>query len=198
MHGLQLGFRLLKSLFLNMAKLNLEELRYPIGKFEVPSSISEEQISEWINVLENYPNKLELLVKELTTTQLETPYRPGGWTVRQVIHHVADSHHHSYIRFKWALTEENPTIKPYFEKEWAKLFDTQTAPIELSLNHLSAVHAKLVYLLKGLSSLDLKRSFVHPENKESTTLEENIGRYVWHGNHHYNHIKNLLQREGWI
>ncbi|MGB5359829.1 YfiT family bacillithiol transferase [Eudoraea sp.] len=175
-----------------------EDLRYPIGKFEAPSKISENQILEWIAFLENYPNKLELLVKELSTAQLETPYRPGGWTVRQVIHHVADSHHHSYIRFKWALTEETPVIKPYLEKEWAELFDTRTAPIELSISHLRAVHAKLVYLLKGLSSSDLKRSFIHPEGRESTTLEENIGRYVWHGHHHYNHIKQLLRREGWI
>lgn len=181
-----------------MEEIKLEELRYPIGKFEASSSISVEQVSEWINILEHYPNRLELLVKELSTNQLETPYRPGGWTVRQVIHHVADSHNHSYIRFKWALTEETPIIKPYLEKEWAALFDTRTAPIELSLNHLSAVHAKLVYLLKGLSSPDLKRSFIHPESKESTTIEENIGRYVWHGNHHYSHIKNLLQREDWI
>ena len=164
-----------------MENIKLEELRYPIGKFEVPSSISEAQIVEWIDILEHFPNKLELLVKELSTVQLETTYRPGGWTVRQLIHHVADSHHHSYIRFKWALTEENPIIKPYFEKDWAELFDTRTAPIELSLNHLSAVHAKLVYLLKGLSSVDLKRSFIHPESIESTTIEENIGRYVWHG-----------------
>lgn len=181
-----------------MEKVELEELRYPIGKFEVPSAISEEQISKWIAILEHYPNKLELLVNELSTSQLESPYRPGGWTVRQVIHHVADSHHHSYIRFKWALTEETPVIKPYLEKEWAELFDTRTAPIELSLNHLSAVHAKLVYLLKGLSSSDLKCSFIHPESAESTTIEENIGRYVWHGNHHYMHIKNLLLRENWI
>ena len=129
---------------------------------------------------------------------METPYRPGGWTVRQVIHHVSDSHHHSYIRFKWALTEQTPVIKPYFEKKWAELFDTRTAPIELSLNHIKAVHAKLVFLLKGLSSSDLKRGFIHPENNRISTLEENIGRYAWHGNHHYSHIKNLLQREGWI
>ena len=181
-----------------MEKVKPEELRYPIGKFEVPSAISKEQVSEWIAILEHYPNKLELLVKELSTTQLETPYRPDGWTVRQVIHHVADSHHNSYIRFKWALTEETPAIKLYLEKKWAELFDTRTAPIELSLNHLRAVHAKLVYLLKGLSSSDLKRGFIHPESKQITTLEENIGRYAWHGNHHYNHIKNLSQREGWI
>lgn len=180
-----------------MENIELEELRYPIGKFELPSSISEGQITEWIGVLEHFPGRLELLVKELSKTQLETRYRPGGWTVRQLIHHVADSHHNSYIRFKWALTEETPVIKAYFEKKWAELFDTRTAPIELSLNHLSAVHAKLVYLLKGLSSEDLKRSFIHPESNETTTIEENIGRYVWHGNHHYAHIKNLLQREGW-
>jgi hypothetical protein len=181
-----------------MEKTKLEKLQYPIGKFEAPPEISKDQVVEWIRILEDYPHKLELLVKSLSTSQLETPYRPGGWTVRQVIHHVSDSHHNSYIRFKWALTEQTPVIKPYFEKKWAELFDTRTAPIELSLNHIKAVHAKLVFLLKGLSSLELKRGFIHPESNETSTLEENIGRYAWHGNHHYNHIKNLLRREGWI
>ena len=184
-------------IFDNMENIKFEELRYPIGKFELPSSISEDQIAEWIGVLEHFPARLEALVKELSATQLETRYRPGGWTVRQLIHHVADSHHNSYIRFKWALTEETPVIKPYHEKKWAELFDARTAPVELSLNHLSAVHAKLVYLLKGLNSEDLKLTFIHPESNEPTSIEENIGRYVWHGNHHYAHIKNLIIREGW-
>lgn len=181
-----------------MEKDKLEELKYPIGKFEVPAKISKEHIAGWTAVLEHFPNKLESLVQGLSTSQLDTPYREGGWTIRQVIHHIADSHHHSYIRFKWALTEESPIIKPYFEKEWAELFDTRTAPIELSINHLKAVHAKLVYLLKGLTDADLKRGFIHPDNKEITTLDENTGRYAWHGNHHYTHIKNLLEKNNWI
>ncbi len=180
-----------------MEEIALEQLRYPIGKYEIPNPITDQHIEEWIQVLEHLPNRLADMVSLLSDPQLETPYRPGGWTVRQLVHHIADSHHHSYIRFKWALTEENPTIKPYFEKEWSKLFDAKTAPIQLSLDHLKAVHAKLVYLLKGLSKEEMQRKFTHPEGNGQTTLEENIGRYAWHGNHHLAHIKNLLDREGW-
>jgi hypothetical protein len=180
-----------------MEKDNLEQLRYPIGKFEVPEIITNAQLKEWISVLEELPKRLELMVAPLTATQLETPYRPGGWTVRQLVHHISDSHHNSYIRFKWALTEDNPVIKPYDEKAWADLFDTRTAPIQLSLDHLKAVHAKLVYLLRGLSSEQLKRTFVHPDGNALSTLEENIGRYAWHSNHHFAHIANLIRREGW-
>jgi len=180
-----------------MEKGTLEKLQYPIGKYEIPNPITEEHVSEWISVLENLPRRLAEMVNELSEEQLETPYRPDGWTVRQVIHHVADSHHHSYIRFKWALTEDNPVIKPYFEKEWANLFDTRTAPIQMSLDHLKAVHFKLVYLLKGLSKEQLQRTFTHPDGNEVTTLEENIGRYAWHGSHHFAHIENLIKRKGW-
>ncbi|MFS4467321.1 YfiT family bacillithiol transferase [Maribacter sp. 2210JD10-5] len=175
----------------------MEELRYPIGKFEVPETITTEQIEEWITILEDLPGKLENLVKPLTKEQLETPYRPEGWTVRQMVHHVSDSHHHSYTRFKWAMTEDNPVIKPYFEKEWSNLFDARTAPIQMSLDHLKAVHAKLVYFLRGLSEKALQRKFTHPEGNTETTLAENIGRYAWHGSHHYAHIKNLVDRSGW-
>ena len=180
-----------------MDKNSLETLRYPIGKFESPEPIAEHHIEDWIQQLERMPKRYQDLVYNLREEQLETPYRPGGWTIRQVIHHVADSHHHSYIRFKWALTEESPRIKPYFEKEWAKLFDSQEAPVQLSLDHLKVVHAKLVYLLEGLSRSELQRTFIHPDGNVVTSLEENIGRYAWHGNHHYAHIKNLLIREGW-
>jgi hypothetical protein len=175
-----------------------ESLRYPIGKFQSPGAITENQIQEWILQLDELPERLRHLTENLSEDKLETPYRPGGWTVRQVVHHVADSHHNSYIRFKWALTEDRPLIKPYFEKEWAKLFDSCSGPIYLSLDHLKVVHAKLVYLLKGLSREDLKREFIHPDDNQSTTLEENIGRYAWHGNHHFAHIENLLQRRDWI
>lgn len=181
-----------------MEKGALEALKYPTGKFEIPENITENDISHWIQVLEEFPSRLRALVEGLNDGQLATPYRPGGWTVRQTVHHVADSHHNSYMRFKWALTESTPVIKPYDEKAWAELFDSKTAPIALSLNHLQAVHAKLVYLLKGLSEDDLKRKFVHPDGHMETTLDENIGRYAWHSNHHYAHIHNLMQREGWL
>ena len=180
-----------------MEKKELETLRYPIGKFQMPESISDRQIKEWIDALEQFPGRLKELVQLLGPEQLETHYRQGGWTIRQLIHHISDSHHNSYIRFKWALTEGNPLIKVYDEKKWAELHDSKTAPIENSLIHLQAIHTKLVFLLRGLRREELKRTFVHPEGSVVTSLEENIGRYVWHGNHHYTHIANLIKRKGW-
>ncbi|MAU15441.1 MAG: metal-dependent hydrolase [Muricauda sp.] len=180
-----------------MEKETLEELRYPIGKFKAPETISNDHIQRWIGVLEDLPKRLEELVAPLSDEQLDTPYRPGGWTVRQLVHHISDSHHNSYIRFKWALTEDSPVIKPYDEKAWAELFDSRTAPVQMSLDHLKAVHAKLVYLLKGLSEKDLKRVFVHPDGNQESTLEQNIGRYAWHSSHHYAHIQNLIGQKGW-
>ena len=171
--------------------------RYPIGVFSSPAIITEGIQQNWIQTLEHFPTRLENLVKDLSEVQLDTPYREGGWTLRQVVHHCADSHHHSYIRFKWALTEENPVIKAYNEADWAELFDTKTAPIEMSLLHLKAVHAKLVYLLKGLSDKDLQKSFVHPETNETVVLSRNIGIYAWHCNHHFAHIENLLICKEW-
>jgi hypothetical protein len=177
---------------------HLEELRYPLGHFTCPKHISDAQIKEWILALETFPVRLEASVSGLSQVQLETPYRPEGWTVRQVIHHLADSHHHSYTRFKWALTEENPVIKAYEEKAWSDLLDAQTAPISLSLNYLKAVHSKLVFMLKGLSEKQLNRCYVHPVGNTKVSVAENIGKYVWHGNHHLAHIQNLIQREGWM
>ena len=176
---------------------NIEKLRYPIGQFQVPETITRDLVQLWIKELEELPGKLKSLVGDLTDAQLDTPYRPGGWTVRQTVHHISDSHHNSYIRFKWALTEDNPMIKAYDEKAWASLFDSRTAPIAMSLDHLAAIHLKLVYLLRGLSEAGLQRSFLHPDGNIKTSLEENIGRYAWHGNHHYQHIYNLLERAGW-
>ncbi|MEM1337949.1 MAG: YfiT family bacillithiol transferase [Bacteroidota bacterium] len=180
-----------------MEETTLYNLQYPIGKYVIPDPITDTDIKNWILVLEQLPEKLEQLVLPLSDEQLETPYRPGGWTVRQLIHHVSDSHHHSYTRFKWALTEENPLIKAYYEKEWANLFDTRTAPIRLSLDHLKAVHAKLVFLLRGLTPEQLQRTFIHPEGNNVSTLAENIGRYAWHGSHHLAHVQRLIAREGW-
>lgn len=178
--------------------MELEFLRYPIGKPAIPEEITNQLLIEWIDILEKTPENLKRLVSKLSETQLDTPYRPEGWTIRQVVHHMADSHHNSYIRFKWGLTEDSPVIKAYNEKAWANLFDTKSAPIELSLAHLSAVHAKLVYLLKGLTSEDLKRTFEHPESGDITRLDENVGRYAWHSQHHLAHIENLLKRNSWL
>ncbi|MGB5647707.1 YfiT family bacillithiol transferase [Muriicola sp.] len=180
-----------------MDDLELEQLKYPIGHFVKPAIINPLLVKDWVAQMEALPVNLSDLVIPLSKEQLDTPYRAGGWTVRQVVHHLADSHHHSYIRFKWALTEDRPVIKPYLEKEWALLFDAVSAPIDLSLKHLDAVHAKLVYLLKGLSEEDLMKTFIHPVGNSETTLKENIGRYAWHGNHHLAHIQALLDRNTW-
>lgn len=180
-----------------MTNLALEKLQYPIGKFSVPDSITKEDIVKNIDILEQFPNRLALLVSRLSDEQLDTPYRPGGWTVRQVVHHVSDSHHHSYTRFKWALTEDQPLIKAYYEARWAELIDSKSAPIEMSLQHLKAVHAKLVYLLKHMTSEDFEKGFIHPEYNKLVQLKTNLALYAWHSNHHYAHIENLLKIRLW-
>ena len=164
-------------------------LQYPIGQFECPENITSNDVQKWIADIEELPAKLIDLVTGFTEEQLATPYREGGWTARQVIHHIHDSHHNGYIRFKWAMTEDTPTIKAYFENLWAELFDTKTAPIHLSLDLIKALHAKWVYFLKGLTEEDLKKAFIHPEGNVTISLAEDIGIYAWHGNHHLAHLK---------
>lgn len=180
-----------------MEEKTLEELKYPIGHFIFTKKVSDVILSDWISELEALPTRLEDLVVNLNEEQLDTPYRPNGWTVRQVVHHIADSHHHSYTRFKWALTEDRPLIKAYNEKEWSNLFDAHKAPIALSLDYIKVLHAKLVYLLKGLSMADLERVYIHPDGDVEISIIENIGKYAWHGNHHLAHITGLLDRKGW-
>lgn len=180
-----------------MKENELEKLKYPIGKFKLVGEIDNTHLQNCITDLAELPKKLAILVQDLNQKQLNTPYRPEGWTVRQVVHHIADSHHHSYTRFKWALTENKAVIKAYEEKEWSSLFDARTAPIELSLTYLAALHAKIVYLLRGLSESDLQKCYMHPEGMIEVTVAENICKYAWHGNHHYAHIANLLSRKGW-
>ncbi|MGB0879114.1 MAG: YfiT family bacillithiol transferase [Polaribacter sp.] len=176
----------------------LEQLKYPIGKVNIPKKIISENVKNWITIIEEFPQKLANLVANLSEEQLDTSYRKDGWTIRQVIHHCYDSHHNSYTRFKWALTEKNPVIKTYFEDRWAELFDTKSAPISLSVNAIKTLHTKWVYLLKGLSNDDLNTYFIHPEGNEKVTLKENIGIYAWHSNHHFAHIENLLIRKNWM
>ena len=181
-----------------MTTEELEYLRYPIGKFVCPETISESHLIQWIEILEGFPEKLKELIKDLTDDQLDTPYRDGGWTIRQVVHHVSDSHHHSYIRFKWALTENKPKSKIYYEKLWAELDDARSGPVGMSLDHLTAVHKKLVYLLRSLSISEMSKSFIHPDYKTEISLKVNTGIYAWHSQHHYAHIKNIMIRKGWI
>ncbi|MDN3643730.1 putative metal-dependent hydrolase [Lutimonas halocynthiae] len=175
----------------------LEQLKYPIGKAKIPEEITEIDIQKWIKILDSFPRKMRLITQKLSDEQLDTPYRDGGWTIRQVIHHVVDSHYNSYIRFKWTLTEDKPVIKAYHEDRWAELNDYK-APIELSLTALESLHAKWVYLLKGLSKEELKRVFIHPDTNEEVSLEKNIGIYAWHSKHHYTHIGNLLIDKDWF
>ena len=176
----------------------LENLKYPIGQPDIPIKITSKNIDEWIITLEKFPEKLEKLVKNLSKEQLDTCYRENGWTIRQVIHHCADSHLNSYIRFKWALTEEKPVIKAYYEDKWGELPDSKNAPILLSINVLKALHAKWVYLLKGLTTKQLEQAFIHPSGNEIVKLNKNIGIYAWHCNHHYAHIYNLLKTKNWL
>ena len=180
-----------------MEDIDIIQLQYPIGHFIYPDLVTQGIVSNWIQILEELPVTLENLVKHLSDGQLDTPYRPGGWTVRQLVHHIADSHHHSYTRFKWALTEDEPLIKAYEEKEWSSLFDAKTAPIEISLSYLKALHAKIIFLLRGLSTEDLNKCYVHPDGNIRVTIKENIGKYAWHSQHHCAHIQGLLRRKEW-
>lgn len=180
--------------FFNFATMELEQLKYPIGKFKIPENISEKDLREAITILQIFPERLKLLVYNLDDTVLNTPYRPEGWTIRQLIHHISDSHHHSYNRFRWALTEDNPLIKAYDQNAFAEMKDYKTAPIAWSISHLEAVHQKLVYMLESLSSEQWKRTFRHPETDDTMNLKELALMYSWHSMHHFTHIKNALDR----
>jgi hypothetical protein len=169
--------------------------RYPIGKFEFQGEITNDVVKTWIKEIEELPGLLRAAVKNMNIEQLDTPYRLGGWTVRQVVHHLADSHMNAYVRFKLALTEENPTIKPYQEGKWAELPDSKL-PINVSLELLTSLHKRLVQLLRNLSTNDLKKTFLHPESGE-VTVGKNIGLYAWHSRHHLAHITSLSKRKGW-
>jgi len=176
--------------------LSIDDERYPIGRFAAPAVVSRAQVQAWIDDIEQLPASLRSAVHLLTPEQLATPYRADGWRVQQVVHHLADSHMNSYIRFKWALTEERPTIKAYFEDRWAELPDYADVPIATSLQLLDALHQRWACFLRGLDARDLQREFVHPESGP-VRLDVNIGIYAWHGRHHLAQITRLAAREGW-
>jgi len=174
-----------------------EDLRYPIGKFHYGGrSSDDQQRRRFIEQIEQTPAKMRAAVQGLSEEQLDTPYRPEGWTVRQLVHHVPDSHLNAYIRFKLALTEAEPTIKPYDEKLWATLQDSRQTPIETSLRLLEALHQRWTILLRSLRPEDFARSFKHPE-LGLVSLDKNLALYAWHGGHHVAHITSLRQRMGW-
>lgn len=165
--------------------------RYPIGQLECDDVITKEQIAEWIENIHELPVQLTEIVKDLSDEDFNRTYRENGWTVRQLVHHIADSHMNAYIRIKLALTEETPTIKPYEEAEWAELPDYQV-PLSVSLQLIHSLHERWVYLLRCLTEEQLKRVFLHPESG-ITSIEKSIGIYAWHGKHHLAHIKSALK-----
>lgn len=173
------------------------KLRYPIGKFTAPEVYTKEYLSKRIQEIAEFPVLLKREVSQLSDEQLDTPYREGGWTVRQVIHHCADSHMNCFIRIKWALTEDSPTIKFYYEDRWGEMVDNTKMSIESSLTLLEGLHFRLSYLMNSLSASDLHKSFIHPEHNASFQIKEIIDTYAWHGLHHLAHITELKKRKGW-
>lgn len=171
------------------------DLRFPVGTFQRVDNVTDSQRRAFIDAIAETPAKLKAAVAGLSDKQLDTPYRPDGWTVRQVVHHLADSHLNSFTRFKLALTEQEPTIKPYDEKLWAELPDSKT-PIELSLPLLEGLHKRWTILLNSLNASDWQRTFRHPE-RGTMTLSDNLQLYAWHGRHHIAHITALRERNAW-
>ena len=171
------------------------DLRYPIGRFERPAAITPELRKEWIDTLAAAPDRFQAAVRGLSDEQLDTPYRPGGWTVRQTVHHVADSHMNAFVRFRLGLTEDKPTIKPYDEKAWSELPDMRL-PIDVSLRLLDGLHERWVHLLRAQPGSAFERLIFHPENGPMT-LDAMVSLYAWHGRHHTAHITGLRQRQGW-
>jgi hypothetical protein len=176
---------------------DIDFLRYPIGRFKPADDVSTDQVSAWISELEKFPFRLAQVASVLSDDQLDTPYRPDGWTLRQVVHHLADSHMNAYVRFKLAMTEENPVIKPYLENRWAECEEARNAPIDLSLPLLTALHKRWTVFLHTLTPEDLNRTFLHPEQNKIYVLKNVLGLYVWHGNHHLAHITETIKRNGW-
>jgi uncharacterized damage-inducible protein DinB len=174
----------------------MEDLRYPIGRFQRPAALTGAQRRAAIDAVAAAPARLRDAVRGFDAARFDTPYRPGGWTVRQVVHHVPDSHANAFIRFKLALTENAPTIKPYDEAAWANLEDARSTPIETSLTLLDALHDRWVRVLRAMSPSDFERTLIHPENGVMT-LDQLLAMYEWHGRHHVAHVTSLRDRNGW-
>jgi len=176
--------------------MDQENLKYPIGRYQLEDKINKTSIENWIKEIELLPQKLSEAVKGLKKDQLQTPYRPDGWTIQQVIHHIADSHMNAYNRFKLALTENKPIVKPYDEKLWAELPDSKLVDVNVSLDLIKSLHKRWTTLLRHLSEEELNKEFLHPESGMKN-LKETICNYAWHGNHHLARITFLKQKMNW-
>ena len=174
----------------------MSDLRYPVGPFDAAAPFGAAARTTAIRTLAELPARMRLACAGLSDAQLDTPYRPEGWTVRQVVHHTADSHINAYIRLKFAVSEDNPTIKPYAEAVWAEMADARTAPVSMSLNLLDALHGRLVLLLRSLEPAAFARTLFHPE-RGAMTIDDYLKLYDWHSRHHTAHITALREREGW-
>ncbi len=174
----------------------MSDLRYPVGRFNMETDPTDDERRPLIDEISETPSRLRAAIRILSDEQLDTPYRPGGWTVQQVVHHVPDSHLNSYVRCKLALTEEEPTIRPYMEDRWAMLEDSRITPPEVSLDLLDALHERWVMLLRSLAPEDFQRTFRHPD-LGLVSLNKNVALYAWHGRHHVAHITSLSERMGW-
>ena len=172
------------------------DLRFPVGDFVMPASVTPAMRAEAIAAIAELPVRMREAVRGLSDAQLDTPYRPGGWTIRQVVHHVPDSHLNAYCRFKLALTEDTPTIKPYDESKWAELADSHDTPIKTSLALLESLHYRWVCLLRSMKPDDFQRKLNHPESG-MMTVDNLLADYAWHGRHHTAHITSTRERLGW-
>ena len=175
----------------------MTDLRYPIGEFERRDELSADERRTMIDTIAAAPERMRAAVSGLSDAQLDTPYRDGGWTVRQVVHHVPDSHLNAYVRLKLALTEDGPTIRPYDEALWAGLPDSKETPVEVSLTLLESLHARWVTLLRSLKDADFRRTFRHPDHNGILTVDWLVAMYSWHSRHHVAHVTSLRERMGW-
>ena len=175
----------------------MQSLQYPVGKY-VEQPFSDGQKKEWLLDIQSLPMQLEQALSDLDEAQINTPYRDGGWTVKQLVHHVADSHMNAYIRFKLGLTETKPTIKTYEQDDWAKLADTTNLPVNISITLLHALHIRWNEVLRNMTDADFQKEVYHPEHKTHLTLWYLLGMYAWHSRHHTSHITSLRERNGWI
>jgi hypothetical protein len=175
----------------------MDDLRYPVGTFEAPKApLTPSERAALIAEIEKTPAGLRSALSGLSPAQLETPYRPGGWTLRQVAHHVPDSHLNAYVRFKLALTEDAPTVKPYAEERWAELAEARTAPVEISLDLLESLHRRWVLVLRAMTPAEWARRLTHPQHG-LIDLDWMLAQYGWHGRHHVGHVTSLRRRMGW-
>lgn len=180
-----------------MTELELEALRYPIGRYTRPEQYTPQDINNWIKEIEALPMWMDACIENLDADQLHTPYREGGWTIQQVIHHVADSHMNAYIRLKLALTQDNPTILPYNEALWAELPDVELVPVNISVTLLHTLHRRMAAVLKHMTAEQWERTYYHPQYQRQFPLWDMLALYAWHGRHHTEHIRSLRERRGW-